>query len=85
MEKGRGVLDVSLLQRVNKWLQIKFSVQDLLNQPVLFYEDRNRNYRYNPETVSISSGTLNTAMGDNIFLRYKPFSYYTISFNFSFY
>ena len=82
MEKGRGVLDLSLLQRVNKWLQIKFSVQDLLNQPVLFYEDRNRNYKYNPEVEGITN---DPKKGDNIFMRYKPFSYYTISFNFSFY
>lgn len=85
MEKGRGVLDLSLLQRVNKWLQIKVGVQDLLNQPVLFYEDRNRNYKYNPEVENVSSGTVSTGKGDNIFMRYKPFSYYTISFNFSFY
>lgn len=83
MEKGRGVLDFSILQRINKWLQIKASVQDLLNQPVLFYEDRNRNYKYNPETnVKDASGQFE---GDNIFLRFKPYSYYTISFNFSFY
>jgi hypothetical protein len=83
MEKGRGVLDFSILQRINKWLQIKASVQDLLNQPVLFYEDRNRNYKYNPETNEKDAN--GNFKGDNIFLRYKPFSYYTISFNFSFY
>lgn len=87
MEKGRGVLDFSILQRINKWLQIKCSVQDLLNKPVLFYEDRNRNYKYDPEVMvpDNASGTYKTGKGDNIFLRYKPFSYYTISFNFSFY
>lgn len=83
MEKGRGVLDLSILQRINKWLQIKASVQDLLNQPVLFYEDRDRNYKYNPETNEKDAN--GQFKGDNIFLRYKPFSYYTISFNFSFY
>lgn len=83
MEKGRGVLDFSILQRINKWLQIKASVQDLLNQPVLFYEDRNRNYKYDAETREKDvNGRLK---GDNIFLRFKPYSYYTISFNFSFY
>jgi TonB-dependent receptor len=87
MEKGRGVLDFSILQRVSKWLQIKCSVQDLLNNPVLFYEDRNRNYKYNAEVMESSTGggTYKTSKGDNIFLRYKPFSYYTLSFNFSFY
>jgi TonB-dependent receptor len=83
MEKGRGILDFSILQRINKWLQVKLSVQDLLNQPVLFYEDRNRNYKYNAETnVKDNNGRFT---GDNIFLRYKPYSYYSISFNFSFY
>lgn len=81
MEKGRGVLDFSILQRITKWLQIKASVQDLLNNPVLFYEDRNRNYKYNAE-IKDANGEYK---GDNIFLRYKPYSYYTISFNFSFY
>ncbi|AXY74372.1 TonB-dependent receptor [Paraflavitalea soli] len=83
MEKGRGVLDFSILQRINRWLQIKASVQDLLNNPVLFYEDRNRNYQYDAETREKDvNGRLK---GDNIFLRFKPNSYYTISFNFSFY
>lgn len=86
MEKGRGVLDFSILQRINKWLQIKCSVQDLLNKPILFYEDRNRNYKYNPEVMETTPGsTYKTGKGDNMFMRYKPFSYYTISFNFSFY
>lgn len=76
MEKGRNVLDIALLQRITKWLQIKFSVQDLLNQPVLLYEDWNRNYRYDKEQ---------SGKGDNIFLRYKPASYYSLSFNFSLY
>jgi TonB-dependent receptor len=83
MEKGRGILDFSILQRINKWLQIKASVQDLLNQPVLFYEDRNRNYKYNSETAVRDDN--DRYVGDNLFLRYKPFSYYSISFNFSFY
>lgn len=82
MEKGRSVLDLAFFQRVTRWLQIKVSAQDLLNEPVRFYEDWNRNYRYNPEIMMEDSPGFKTGKGDNNFMRFRPNTYYSLSFNF---
>jgi outer membrane receptor protein involved in Fe transport len=69
MQRGRDQVDVSYTQRINKWLQIKAGVQNLLNTKFQQYQDVKRNYKYDPEI-------------DDNYRSFKTGAYYSIGFNF---
>jgi outer membrane receptor protein involved in Fe transport len=73
-------LDIAISQRIVKSLQLKFSVQNLLNQPVRMAEDANFTYKY--EKAKCISGI--TLEGDMIANEYYPGRYFTLSISYSF-
>lgn len=90
-ERTRHLLDLSLLQRVNKWLSIRVAAQNLLNSAIRQYVDNDFNKKYNEKpsyfewTVNETNGpkTYEYVQGDFYFRNYKPGVYYTLGFQFS--
>lgn len=95
IELSRNLLDASLTQRIGKGLQLKFSVQNLLNSPVRMAEDANFTYKYEKATVILpntpvlqdNTGTLiygnGRIDGDMIFTDYKPGRSFILSISYS--
>lgn len=78
------LLDLSVTQRIVKSLQVKFSVQNLLDQSYRIVEDLNYNQRYDAEKpVEQPDGKI-LMEGDNIYRRYKPGRYWLLQFTYSF-
>lgn len=48
-EAPRNVIDMQFTGRINKYLSAKFAVADLLRQPLILYQDRNDNGKYDLE------------------------------------
>jgi len=83
IELPRHMLDFSYTQRIFKSVQMKFSVQNLLNQWVRIAEDYNFTNKYEPlKTTTDSSGNSITE-GDNISSKYNPGRYFTLSVSYS--
>lgn len=80
LELARHNLDLSFTQRIGKGLQLKFNVQNLLNQEIRMVEDFNFTNKYEPVTI-LPDGT---EEGDNISSVYNPGRYYTLSVSYSF-
>jgi outer membrane receptor protein involved in Fe transport len=78
------LLDFSITQRIVKSLQMKFSVQNLLNQQYRIVEDQNYNQRYDPEYPVTNSIGQTYHKGDNIYTKYSPGRYYLVSFTYAF-
>jgi len=77
MMQGRDQLDITWRQRINKLFSISAGVQNVLNAPILLYQDWTRNYHYNP-----SHGTQQPPTGgDAIFRRYYQRPYYSFGVN----
>jgi TonB-dependent receptor len=83
MEKGRGLLDFSWSQRLNRYFNIRAGVQNLLNTPWTLYEDYNRDYKYQQETSIVKDGATE-GRGDVIYRRYYQRPYYSLGVNFIF-
>jgi outer membrane receptor for ferrienterochelin and colicin len=83
MEKGRDLMDISWSQRVNKFLSLKIGVQNLLNAPVIMYEDFDRDYKYTVESTTGERPDIKYH-GDVIRRKYYTRPYYSIGFNFIF-
>lgn len=82
MMRGRSQLDFTWRQRVNKMFSINAGVQNLLNAPVLLYQDWKRNYRYDAlagKPPAFGSSLFNSA--DIIYRRYYLKPYYSFSVN----
>lgn len=81
----RHLLDIAITQRINKYLQIKAGVQDILNSAVLLYEDQDRNFKYNKEKTLVDPATGNAYTAfDNMYSKFRPGTYYSLSLNFIF-
>ena len=72
-EMPRNVVDVNVTKQFNKKLELRLGVQDLLNQPVRFAQDFNRNGKIDRDVTS------QTADADQTIRRFRRGSYYTIS------
>ncbi len=83
MEKGRGLLDFSWSQRLNRYFNIRAGVQNLLNTPWTLYEDYNRDYKYQQESSIVKDGATE-GRGDVIYRRYYQRPYYSLGVNFIF-
>lgn len=71
-ENPRDVLDIQISKRVfNKKGEIKFSVNDILNQSLLYYENIDDNRKYNKGT-------------DRVFSTFKPGATITLGFTYDF-
>ena len=73
-------LDISISQRIVKSLQVKFSVQNLLNQEIRMAEDFNFTNKYEP--VKETKDGLQE--GDNISSVYSPGRYFQLTLSYSF-
>ncbi|MBO9730726.1 MAG: TonB-dependent receptor [Chitinophaga sp.] len=78
------LLDFSITQRIVKSLQVKFSVQNLLDQSYRIVEDDNYNQRYDAEKLKKQPDGTMLWKGDNIYKKYKPGRYWLLQFTYSF-
>ncbi|BAV06022.1 TonB-dependent receptor [Filimonas lacunae] len=82
MMKGRSQLDITWRQRINKIFSINAGVQNVLNAPVILYQDWKRNYHY--DALAGKPPVFNSTLfdkGDIIYRRYYLKPYYSFSVN----
>lgn len=87
IELTRKQLDFSLTQRVIKSLQVKLSVQNLLNSSVQMVEDANFTYKYEKAHIIAPQqpGTYGaTWAGDLLASDYKPGRFFLLTFTYGF-
>ncbi|GAB3037097.1 TonB-dependent receptor [Spirosoma pulveris] len=72
-EMPRNVIDLNLTKQFNKKLELRFGVQDLLNQYVRFAQDFNRDGKIGSDVTSQTAGA------DQMVRKFKRGSYYTVS------
>ncbi|RAJ83114.1 TonB-dependent receptor [Chitinophaga dinghuensis] len=84
LQLGTHLLDFSLTQRIIKSLQVKFSIQNLLDQSYRLVEDQNFDHRYNKEEPVTRADNKVFYKGDNIYTKYKPGRYFLLQFTYSF-
>jgi outer membrane receptor protein involved in Fe transport len=77
-ELPRNVLDFTVRQRVNKYVELKAGVADVLNQPLRRYRDFSRDQTWNP------SARTKFPFRDWMFQEFRPGSYYTVGVNVTF-
>lgn len=77
-EMPRHIIDLTLRQRINKLMEFRIAVQDILNQPRRLYRDYDRDQVYDPDKRN------KLRYKDWMFQEYKPGSYYMVGVNFTF-
>jgi TonB-dependent receptor len=78
-------LDFSITQRIIRSLQMKFTMQNILDQSYRIAEDHNYNQRYDPEYPVINPYSKEKYYnGDNLQTQYKPGRYFLMSFTYAF-
>jgi TonB-dependent receptor len=91
LERSRNLLDLSILQKINKWMSVRVAAQNLLNASIRHYVDNDFNKKFNT-TPTYFEWHLKTRVGDitekyiqgDYYVRdYKPGVYYTLGFQFS--
>ncbi|MBS0028157.1 TonB-dependent receptor domain-containing protein [Chitinophaga sp. 22321] len=82
LELPRHLVDLSFTQRLYHSLQMKFTIQNLLDQAYRQAEDNNDNYKYDREDMKSANGKYGE--GDNIFLKYNTGRFYNLSFTYAF-
>lgn len=85
IELPRHLIDFAYTQRIVKSLQLKFSVQNLLNQEVRIAEDYNFTNKYEKQQIVPATDATShpTSKGDNIFSRFKPGRHFILSISYS--
>lgn len=90
-ERSRHLLDLSILQKINKWISVRVAAQNLLNASIRHYVDNDFNKKFNT-TPTYFEWQLKGRFGDitekyiqgDYYVRdYKPGVYYTLGFQFS--
>lgn len=76
-ELPRHVIDLTLRQRVNKYIEIRAGVQDILNQYRRLYRDWDRNKTWDPDLRN------KLPYRDWIFQKYRTGSYFMLGVNFT--
>ncbi len=74
-ELPRQVIDLVVRQRINKYLEFKGGVQDLLNQPRRLYRDYDRNQYWDDQRRTKLPNK------DWMFQEYRPGSYFMLGLN----
>lgn len=88
LQLQRHLLDMSVTQRIVRSLQLKFSIQNLLDEPVRFAEDYNYSNKYEPQNPhpdpdpEVGPGK-NIQQGDNISREYKPGRLFIVTLSYS--
>jgi hypothetical protein len=88
-ENPRTVVDFSVSKRIVKGLEVKFSINDLLAQDLVFYQDNNDNGKldnFNKEMLvntGVSTSQQRLEM-DNVVFRYKMGYNVSISVSYKF-
>ncbi|MES2458231.1 MAG: TonB-dependent receptor [Bacteroidota bacterium] len=92
IELTRRQIDLSISQRLIKSLQLKFSIQNLLNQPIRMAEDENFTYKY--EKAVFTPKATNTGQtgsfqsydikGDLISSEYRSDRFFNLGITYSF-
>ncbi|WP_138480700.1 TonB-dependent receptor [Dyadobacter bucti] len=77
-EMPRNVLDLNISKKFKNNLEIRLGIQDILNQPVRFSQDFNRDGKIGSDVTSKS------ASADQDIRRFKRGSYYTITAAYTF-
>lgn len=85
MELPRKSLDFAYTQRVFQHMQLKLSVQNLLNQPIEMAIDNNYTWKYEPqyEITDPDPMTNITKGGDNIASSFNPGRHFILTFSYS--
>lgn len=78
------LLDFSITQRIIKSLQVKFSIQNLLDQPYRIVEDHNYNQKYDPEVLTPGNSGYYYYKGDDLYEKYKPGRYFLMQLTYAF-
>jgi TonB-dependent receptor len=78
-------LDFSFTQRLIRSLQMKITIQNILDQTSKIVEDHYYNQRYKPESP-VYNATYHATyyIGDNIYSRFKPDRYFLLQFTYAF-
>lgn len=76
-EAPRHLIDFTLRQKLLKFLAIKFSVQNILNQPVRLFMDLDQNEKYTPPAKSVTD-ILDGYNQDFMRIKYHEGRYYTV-------
>lgn len=84
MQLPMHLLDLSVTQRIVKSLQVKLSIQNLLDQSYRLVEDQNYNHRFDKEKETEVIAGKPFFVGDNIYTRYKPGRYILLQFTYAF-
>ncbi|MDJ1482539.1 TonB-dependent receptor [Cytophagaceae bacterium YF14B1] len=77
-ELPRDVIDLTVTQRINRYLRIRAGVQDILNQAFRIYRDRDRSRTYNPNHLSLYDPEAKTYIRDYMEEKYRPGSYFSL-------
>jgi TonB-dependent receptor len=90
-ELPRHVLDMTVSQRITKFLQVKIGVQNLLNQSVRWFRDTNQDTKYNegfdPKSDFLANPITGGGAGTNkdyLDMQYYPGAYYSFGVNLTF-
>ena len=85
-ERQRNLVDLSVTQKITKWVNAKVGVQNLLDAPFRFYRDDNVDNRFNPDRIVFPSEDPGRQNGRKDFeeIRYRIGRYYSLAFNFTF-
>lgn len=86
IETSRHLLDFSFTQRLFRSLQLRITIQNLLNQPYRLAEDATWDYNYDKPIRRIprNDAVYPAYEGDNDMIRYNPGRYYNITFTYAF-
>lgn len=81
----RSTVDISFTQSLTGHTRLRLGVQDIFNQPIRTYRDRDRSKTYNPDTLAKigSNGYQSLYVRDYMEEEYKPGTYWSIGFLFS--
>lgn len=72
-EMPRHVIDLNISKKIKSNLEIRLGIQDILNQPIRFSQDFNRNGKIDKDVVS------QTANADQDVRKFKRGSYFTLT------
>jgi hypothetical protein len=90
-ERSRHLLDLSILQKINKWISVRVAAQNLLNASIRHYVDNDFNKKFNTTPTyfewqlkgRLGDFTEKYIQGDYYVRDYKPGVYYTLGFQFN--
>lgn len=77
-EMPRHVVDLNISKKLKNQLEIRLGIQDILNQPVRFAQDFNRDGKVGKDVTSQTAGA------DQNIRKFKRGSYYTLTVAYSF-